>query len=331
MDALQRAIGVTRVARVTGLDRSGVEVACAIRPLGYVLQVCNGKGETWEEARDSALSEAAELWAAESPRDLVYGCARDLPEAWEPVDLVAPRLWSRETRVAWRRGRELFGGREVLVPAQAVHCPPRGAPGLGPAAIRWSSNGMGAHRERDRARRHALLEAIERDQLARALPRGWTAAAIAERKLEVPRLPLWERLREAGLEAHLFDLSGALPVVGAVLVDLEEGPVPVTAGYACALRPPQAVRGAILEAAQSRLTDIHGAREDVAPADAASMRALRAACERARPRRTVQGMPSARDLRDALRGRRVAVVELAREPLHVFKVFAPDLRLSGLL
>ena len=59
MDALQRALGVTRVARVTGLDRAGVEVACAVRPGGHVLQVTNGKGESWEAARASALSEAA--------------------------------------------------------------------------------------------------------------------------------------------------------------------------------------------------------------------------------------------------------------------------------
>src|SRR5581483_9702890 len=226
VDALQRAIGVTRVARVTGLDRSGVEVACAVRPLGYVLQVCNGKGETWEDARASALSEAAELYAAENPRELVYGAARDLPQAWEPADLVAPRLWSRETRVAWRRGRELSTGREVLVPAQAVHCPPRGAAGLGPAAIRWTTNGMGAHPTRSRALRHALLEAIERDQLASVLPRGWTAGAVAARKLEVSRLPLWRKLHDANLVAHVFDLSGVLPVAGAVLVDLEDGPGP---------------------------------------------------------------------------------------------------------
>src|SRR3989475_4489411 len=229
VDALQRAIGVTRVARVTGLDRSGVEVACAVRPLGYVLQVANGKGESWAEARASALSEAAELWAAERPRDLVYGAAEELANAWEPSDLVAPRLWSRKTRVAWRRARELASGREVLVPTQAVYCPPRGAPPLGPAAIRWTTNGMGAHPVRARALRHALLEALERDQLARALPRGWTPDAIARRKLDVSRLPIWRKLREARLEAHLFDLSGELPVAGAVLVDLEEGPVPVTA------------------------------------------------------------------------------------------------------
>ena len=331
MDALQEAIGVTRVARVTGLDRSGVEVACAVRPLGHVLQVCNGKGESWEQARASALSEAAELWAAERPRELVYGAARELLNAWEPADLVAPRLWSRDVRVAWRKAKELGTGREVLVPAQAVHCPPQGPPSLGPAAIRWSTNGMGAHPVRRLALRHALLEAIERDQLAQVLPGGWTPRAIAQRKLDASSLPLWQRLRDARLEAHVFDLSGALPVAGAILVDLEEGPVPVTAGYACALRPLDAVRGALLEAAQSRLTDVHGAREDVAPAPAAEMRALRAACERARPRRSIRRMPAGRDPGVALRGKRVAVVELAREPIQVVKVFSPDLRLSELL
>ena len=331
MDALQSTLGVTRVARVTGLDRSGVEVACAVRPLGHVLQVCNGKGETWEEARASALSEAAELWAAERPRDLIYAAARDLPDAWEPEDLVAPQLWSAATRIAWRSARDLFTGRRVLVPAQAVYCPPRGGPPLGPAAIRWSTNGMGAHPVRSAALRHALLESIERDQLARALPRGWTAQAIARRKLDVRGVPLWQRLRDAKLEAHVFDLSSVLPVAGAILVDLDEGPLPVTAGYACALRPLDAVCGAMLEAAQSRLTDVHGAREDVTPADRPSMRALRRACERARPRRSLGSMPSARDAREGMRGRRVAVVELAREPLHVIKVFAPGLQLSGLL
>jgi len=68
--ARARALGVTRVARLTGLDRAGVEVACAVRPLGHVLQVCNGKGATFEQAAASALSEAAELAAAERPDPL---------------------------------------------------------------------------------------------------------------------------------------------------------------------------------------------------------------------------------------------------------------------
>ncbi|MGE5049792.1 MAG: YcaO-like family protein, partial [Deltaproteobacteria bacterium] len=263
--------------------------------------------------------------------DLVHARARELVDAWEPRDFVASRLWSRDVRIAWVRARELFTGAAVLVPAQVVHCLPRGGPPLGPLSMRWTSNGMGAHPLREGAIRHALLEVMERDQLSRALPGGWTPRAIAGRKLDASKLPLWKKLRDQGFEAHVFDLSGALAVAGAILVDLEEGPVPVTAGYACGLSPEEAVRGALLEAAQSRLTDVHGAREDVRPAERTAMRALRDACERARPRRALRQMPRVRNLRAALRGQRIAVVELAREPLNVVKVVAPDLRLSELL
>jgi ribosomal protein S12 methylthiotransferase accessory factor len=339
LDRLQRALGVTRVARVTGLDRAGIEVACAVRPGGHVLQVSNGKGESWEEARASALSEAAELWAAERPSRLVYGAQEELgADSLSPSHLIAPRLWSGRTRIAWARARELRSGREVLVPAQAVYCPPQGSAPLGPAAIRWSSNGMGAHPLQARAVRHAVLEALERDQLARALPHGWTPRAIASRKLDVSKLPLWRKLRDARLLAHVFDLSGALPVAGAILVDLEEGPLSVTAGYACRLTPLEAVRGALLEAAQSRLTDVHGAREDVAhpgPAERERWRGLIEACARARAVRTLRAMPrvGAQRLMRLLRrlSPRAAVVDLASEPLHVVKIIAPGLRVSELL
>src|SRR3954468_17203521 len=124
--SLLPALGVTRVARVTGLDRSGVEVACAVRPGGHVLQVSNGEGTTWAEARATALSEAAELWAAERPHDLVYGSQRETG-GWTPSPLAAPRLWSRDTRIAWCEARDLRSGVRVLVPAQAIYCPPPGS------------------------------------------------------------------------------------------------------------------------------------------------------------------------------------------------------------
>jgi ribosomal protein S12 methylthiotransferase accessory factor len=38
------AIGVTRCADVTDLDRIGIPVFCAIRPQGKMIQVTNGKG-----------------------------------------------------------------------------------------------------------------------------------------------------------------------------------------------------------------------------------------------------------------------------------------------
>ena len=54
---LPAAIGVTRIARLTGLDRTGIEVASAVRPRGHILQVSNGKGRDWFSAERGALHE----------------------------------------------------------------------------------------------------------------------------------------------------------------------------------------------------------------------------------------------------------------------------------
>ena len=132
-----------------------------------------------------------------------------------------------------------------------------------------------------------------------------------------------------------------------LLVDLEQGPVPLAAGYACALGRDQALLGALLEAAQSRLTDIHGAREDVAETDREAALALASACAGVRARRTVESMPELAEEvaspEDAVRGvtarlaragfSRAAVVELeAPLPgLHVVRVVVPGLRVSELL
>jgi YcaO-like protein with predicted kinase domain len=372
---LAQAMGVTRVARVTGLDRTGVEVACAVRPGGHVLQVCNGKGLTYEQAALGALLETAELWGAENvpPGQLVWGARGELDPgagvAWSAEALgsagqvVEARLAGDSVRCAWRQATELNSRRTVWVPAQGVYCPPPGTVALGPVSVAWTSNGSGAHPDARRALLHALLEATERDQLARVLPGGWSQEAVRRRMLGRARLEQWaprtaelaRTLRERGFEVYLFDVTpsarapGAvgLPIAAAVLVDLEEGPVPLTAGYACALGRDDALLRALLEAAQSRLTDIHGAREDVSPADRPAARAFAQACAKARAKRRVADMPDfssdgaspARVLRRVLRQLRhagftqVAAVELDSpvQGLHVQRVVVPGMRISELL
>ncbi len=375
LESLARALGVSRVARVTGLDRSGVEVATAVRPGGYVLQVCNGKGLDFPAASAGALLETAELWGAETvPQErLLWGSLAGWEaggrDAWGAESLgtrggvLAPRLWGPQVRCAWIEARELHSDAPVLVPAQAVFCPPTGAPALGPVSVQWTSNGSGAHPERARALLHALLEATERDQLARLLPEGWTEEVLRSRLLRpqgleqgAPRVAALARsLGGRGFDVHLFDLSpgaktpGAvgLPVGGALLVDREQGPVPLAAGYACALTRDQALLGALLEAAQSRLTDIHGAREDVAESDHEASLALAEACAGVRPRRDVEAMPEPPDtvttpeeaVREVLARLsragfpRAAVVALSvpLPGLHVLRVVVPGLRVSELL
>jgi len=371
---LGRALGVTRIARVTDLDRTGVEVACAVRPGGHVLQVTQGKGLVFREAAAGALLEAAELACAErvDTAELAWASERELRARrvphLAPADLGGEA--TGEARLAWRETRDLLSAEPVLAPAAALHVPAQGGPALGLAGTRWTSNGMGAHPSWASALLHALLEAVERDQLARALPVGWTEGEIAARMLSAaavrgaaPRVAsLAERVERRGFDVHLFDLAPeddmGLPVAGALLFDRQRGPVPLTVGYACRLGRASALEAALLEAAQSRLTDIHGAREDVASADGPGVERLRRACDLARARAEIPAGRKARpadDVPDSLAlvrpgsasryvpavlaclkragHARAVAVDLAPAGLgvHVAKVLVPGLLLSGLL
>lgn len=341
-----RALGVTRLARVTGLDRTGVEVCCAVRPLGHVLQVCQGKGLTWEAAQASALGEAAELAAAERPppHRLLFGSAAELSErfeVWLPEAISAatsPALAGPEVVQGWvaaraeERGREGRAG-EVLVPASAVFCPPADAPWFGPATAVWTSNGLGAGHTPAAARRHALFEVLEREALNRVLPGGWTERE-AVRRLVAWDSPLAARLGRHGFRVFALDctpLGWAVPVVAALLFDVEGGPLPLVAGYACRARPQAAATAALLEAAQSRVTEIHGAREDVLVSRRQEGAGLFEVLARARPRRALSALPSLTRGRPPAPGLRVATVELPGLPLYVARVFALGFRPSELL
>lgn len=316
IDRLAREFGVTRLARLTGLDRLGIEVVGAVRPRGHVLQVSQGKGRTLEEARWRALSEAIELAAAESPdsRAIVFGSAPG-NTLFDLGDL----------QVAWVSGRELRSGSQLWVPAECVFCPPAGKVWLGPSVTRWKSNGLGAHpKSLAAAEEHAILEVLERDLLAQTLPDGWTEAALRScfvRRVDTPE----------GFAAYAFDLTPAhakLHLAGVLLFDLEDGPVPLTAGYACRRSWKDAEEGAFLEAAQSRLTEIHGAREDVLLGDRESGRDALSVLKTLSPRavRRVAARNSLAHHVDAP----VVMVQLRSSPF-VVKAIAPGLAVSELL
>ncbi len=379
-NALARALGVTRLARLTALDRTGVEVASAIRPRGHVLQVTNGKGERREDAATGALMEAAELQAAERAVVDAWDTAAALSARLGAEAVVSPRAldpdggdegWD-EVRMAWRAGTDLATGGRVLVPAHAVHVPPASGPSLGPALLRWTSNGMGAAPNRTAALLHAVLEVIERDRVARALPDGFTAGALSRRLLDPAKLAraapatgaLARKIEERGFGVFLLDLTDpststsktrsetrsrtstprlGVPTAAALLLDSPVGPVPVAAGYACRLSRDAALRAALLEAAQSRATEIHGAREDVLVGDRHAAAAMRGLLEGARAAHDPARMPDLRPTSGpaALRavvgrlraaGLRPCAVDLeAPAGLAVVKVLVPGLLLSELL
>ena len=118
-------------------------------------------------------------------------------------------------------------------------------------------------------------------------------------------------------------------------------PVPLAAGYACAAGRDTALLGALLEAAQSRLTDVHGAREDIAPADPVAMQELARAATRGNAKVNANELPEEKTLdskqltaRFAAAGfPKIAALELAPPDClaRIIKVVAPGLLLSELL
>jgi len=308
--------------------------------------------------------EAAELWASErAPEDVHWGSPPLGQRAWDPEMLPASAglrpgaLWGRAQRRPWRVARCLEDGEPVWVPAAALTCSPPGPSGVPDLGVAWTSNGLGAHpRSVDLALRHALLELVERDLLQRALPRGWTEAAVAAHAVhgraldDTPTLAaLVERLGTRGLEARLFDLDPpagpgvvALPLAGALVFDAQRDVIPLTAGYAAGTSREEARLGALLEAVQSRVTDTHGAREDVVPMESDAARRLRAACSASVGRRTArrtrhpEDPGSSRPIVAALHRaghRDIAVANLASvsEGVAVVRAFVPGLRRSELL
>src|SRR5882757_826298 len=114
-DVLQ-AVGITRVANVTGLDQVGVPTWVAVRPLARSLSVSQGKGLTHELGRVSAIMECIELHHAEHcvPR----GHRVSLQAAAEDERYVHPLLWpvrpdakiDDASSVEWVEGRDLLSG-----------------------------------------------------------------------------------------------------------------------------------------------------------------------------------------------------------------------------
>ena len=65
---LRSSFGITRVANLTGLDRTGIPVIMVCRPNARSTAVFHGKGIDLAAAKASGLMEAIETWHAEHVR-----------------------------------------------------------------------------------------------------------------------------------------------------------------------------------------------------------------------------------------------------------------------
>lgn len=267
-------LGITRLASQTGLDRTGIPCYAAIRPNSLTIASHQGKGEDDLGAKLSAIMEAAEYAVAEAPetpgRTLSLNQVRDAGLATLDVTGLLPRGYTVDPAlpVRWVEGAELATGKPILVPYDAVVL------GVAPAAftaITQSTNGIAAGTTKDRALLHALCELIERDAVCLWGFRSDTAAfatAVAPEAFGdagVDRLVA--QIARAGYRIHLFDQTTniGVPVIYAVMfpADGADKHFDAASGAACHPVAGMAARKAIIEAAQTHVTNIAGARDDI--------------------------------------------------------------------
>jgi len=277
IEPLLKTAGITRVAEITDLDRIGVPVFSSIRPAAEsgAISVYNGKGLTKEEARVSAIMEGIERYSAEVRGDTIIRQGADefmsSRNAVDPIDLILPRgvaYWvMQQQAVGWVKGTELNTMEDMWVPASAAFHPYASRADL--MIFRTSTNGLASGNNLEEAILHGLCEVIERDAWSFAEAHRKTGRRIAPPASGRVR-EIIDRFTSQGVEVHLKDLTSDIGIstVAAAADDAAmQDPALLNLGLATHLDPEVAALKALLEVAQSRLTQIHGAREDTVRAE----------------------------------------------------------------
>ncbi|HEY9206072.1 MAG TPA: YcaO-related McrA-glycine thioamidation protein [Candidatus Methanoperedens sp.] len=278
--ALLPKIGVTRIANITDLDRVGIPVFSAIRPSAAAgaISIYSGKGANETNARISAIMESFERCLAEQPEISInlpgipldaertndtYESLSESYPALYPGTLLLPQPFPESTSIEWVMGYDLMNDIEVFVPANAVFHPYN--PMDGNKLFRSNTNGLASGNTIEEAVLHGLLEVIERDALSIAEFTRNPGKEIILSESDGLNYELKRKMEETGIKVKvwLLDSDVDIPTVVAALDDtVLKDPALLVMGAGAHLSPEIAVTRALTEAAQSRVVQIHGARED---------------------------------------------------------------------
>ncbi|HLJ68089.1 MAG TPA: YcaO-like family protein [Chloroflexota bacterium] len=305
---LLSAMGITRVANVTGLDRIGIPVVMVTRPNSRSLSVSQGKGVDLAAARASGIMESIEMF---------HGECVDLPlrrTSWEelqpavdvwrlPRPLKSP--FHPRRQLLWVEGHDLNQDTPKWVPFDSVDTNFDPEVRTAPTSFIASTNGLASGNHLAEAISHGLCEVIERDAVTLFGLSGENARR--ERRLDLTTVDdflcrsLLEKYERAGVGVAIWEITTdvGVPTYRCVVSELNVNrvrPLPSAGGFGCHPTRRIALLRALTEAAQSRLTMIAGARDDMFRESyelAFQEEALR------RTQRIVTSNPGSRDFRGA--------------------------------
>lgn len=268
---------MTRLADLGVLDRSRPFVFGAVTPLARDLTTHLGKGVTRQDARVSAMMEAIERASGEhTPNSSCLAPYSQLSENRIPV--IDPRRfalpptseYNPDRHIRWTPGIRLPDGDPVWLATDLVVCPPSDHVTFQP-----DTNGLAAGNTLAEACLHGICEVIERDAIGRFLfarLHGDPGEVPKTRRIDTISIPrdsakLIQSARENGHDFTLYEFGDLdIPVVAAFLTDpaypTSSGTREMSFfGFGCAPSSATALRRALTEAQQSRVSILQGARD----------------------------------------------------------------------
>lgn len=277
------AMGITRIAVVTGLDIIGIPVVMAVRPNSRCLAVAQGKGWDLDAAKASAVMESIESYHAEHIRlPLRLASGREMQASGHHVidaSRLPPALSGRYdpgVPLLWVEGRDWLQDENAWVPFQLVHTAYTTGMRFDLKAFSASSSGLASGNHMLEAVSHAICEVVERDAY-------FKFSRLSEAKREARRIDLGtvdhppcreliERCERAGIAVAAWDITSDIGLAAfRCHIMCRERDVlrrlPAAGGSGCHPVRHVAFQRALTEAAQSRLTAISGSRDDMPRSD----------------------------------------------------------------
>ena len=279
-DKLKTA-GITRVADITDLDRIGMPVFTAIRPTAEdgAISIYGGKGITKDHAKASAMMEGYERYSAEKQDsdETIIATADEIAEKGNPVELKSlnlPQQFEKEDvnalQLEWSLTHDLISGKDYYVPSNAVFHPYTPESNIR-SLFKSNTNGLASGNILEEAILHGIFEVIERD--------AWSIFELTHKNYSQINLDSIEselindtidKFESEGIKIKLMDFTAdvKIPTIAASADDtITRDAGLLTLGMGTHLDPEVAILRALTEVAQSRATQINGAREDTVRAD----------------------------------------------------------------
>jgi len=272
------ALGITRVADITGLDDIGVPVATAYRPNARSLAVSLGKGLDLQAAKASALMESIETWHAERIHlPLLLASVSELRFKHRLAEVQRlPRIAEGELhdhlRMLWIEGEEIGSKEARWVPFEIVNMNFTLPLPTGSGALLCGSNGLASGNHLLEATSHAICELVERD--AMTLWRAWRPEQKRNRRLNLSTVDdrgcqsVLGRFERANVACAVWEVTSdvGLPVFRCLIAESDASAARTHlpgVGSGCHPDKRIALLRALTEAAQTRLTLIAGSRDDL--------------------------------------------------------------------